>query len=330
MFVDALLILGLALAGSQGPHTDATRQTRLRYTVQIQSAPATQRERLRETYEALKAKGHLVYCRDAWIHERAYVRLRVGLFTSSEEAGRYGETIHEQEGFDYFVARANLSIESFGTAFDVITTANDIWFRSDTCLRPLYHFDTAEASMTCSGIAVSPTGRCIAFSCDNKIVKIDLQDDSITVLKTGHCDDSLFNSVLAWSPDGRHIAYLDAMGWELPTKLWIMQSDGNNDRRLVGDDTGQTRVKSLQWRPSGQEVFYVSGPAHGTVSAGGSLCGVGLGGRGRVVVPACAAERTEVCSEFRIVGNEIHYQLAHFDAQCQVRQHTAHKTAIPR
>ena len=55
MFVDALLILGLA--GSQGPHTDATTETRLRYTVQIQSAPATQRERLRETYEALKAKG---------------------------------------------------------------------------------------------------------------------------------------------------------------------------------------------------------------------------------------------------------------------------------
>lgn len=330
MFVEALLILGLALAGSQGPHTDVTRETRLRYTVQIQSAPATQTDRLHETYEALKAKGHLVYCRNAWVHGRAYVRLRVGLFTSSEEAGRYGETIHEREGFDYFVAQANLPVESFCEAFDIITAPNDIWFRSDTCLRPLYHFDTAEASLTCSGIAISSTGRCIAFCCDNKIVKIDLQDDSITVLKTGPCDDSLFSSMLAWSPDGRHIAYLDAVGWELPTKLWIMQSDGNDDRRLVGDDTGQTRVKSLQWHPCGQEVFYVCGPAHGTVSAGGSLCGVDLCGRGRVVVPACAAERTEVCSEFRIVGNEIHYQLAHFDAHYQVRQHTAHKTAIPR
>jgi len=254
VFVDALVILGLALARSQGPHTDATRETRLRYTVQIQSAPAAQRDRLHETYEALKAKGHLVYCRDAWVHGRAYVQLQVGLFPSSEEAGRYGETIRDCEGFDCFVARANLPVESFGMAFDIIAAANDIWFRSDTCLRPLYHFDTAEASTTCSGIAISPTGRCIAFSCDNKIVKLDLQVGSTTVLKTGPCDDSLFNSVLAWSPDGRHIAYLDAVWWELPTKLWITQSD----------------------------------------------------------------------------GNEIHYQLAHFDAQCQVRQYTAHKTAIPR
>ncbi len=330
MFVDVLLILGLTLAGSQGPDADVADETRSRYTVQIQSAPVAQRDRLLETYAALKTKGHLVYCREAYVHERVCVRLRVGLFASPDEARRYAEAIREWEGFDYYIARTSLPVESFGTAFDIITTPNDIWFRSDTCLRPLYHFDTAEASMTCSGIAISPTGRCIAFSSDNKIVKIDLQDDSITVLKTGPRDNSLFNSMLAWSPDGRHIAYLDAVGWELPTKLWIMQSDGTNDRRLVGDDTGQTRVKSLQWRPSGQEVFYVCGPAHGTVSAGGSLCGVALCGRGRVVVPACAAERTEVCSEFRIVGNEIHCQLAHFDAQCQVRRYTVYQTAIPR
>jgi hypothetical protein len=112
-------------------------------------------------------------------------------------------------------------------AFDIIAAANDIWFRSDTCLRPLYHFDTAEASTTCSGIAISPTGRCIAFSCDNKIVKIDLQVVSTTVLKTGPCDDSLFNSVLAWSPDWTAHRISRRRGWELPTKLWIMQSDGN-------------------------------------------------------------------------------------------------------
>ena len=330
VLADALLILGLILAGGQWPHASATEPVDAGYTVQIQAAPAVARSRLLQTYEDLKTKGYLVCCRDAHVNDRAYVRLRTGLFKTRNEARRHAEAIHKSEGFDYFVTPTRLPVDSFGDLFDIVTTPNDIWFRSATSLRPLYHFDTARDAASCRGARICPAGRHIAFSCHNQLVRIDLRDDSIHVLKQGEGEDALFNSVLAWSPDGRHIAYLDRAEWELPTRLWIMQSDGSRDRCLAGDDTGQTRVKSLQWHPSGSEVLYVSGPAHGTVSVGGSLCRVDLDGRREVVVPSDRRERTEVCSAFRIVGNEVQYRLAHFDEDHQIRQYSTRTLLLDR
>lgn len=330
VFADALLILCLVWAGSQKTALRAPDNVAPYYTVQIQSVPSAKRDRLLATYESLKAKGHLAYCRDACVNGRAFIRLRVGLFRNHTTAQTYGQAMHECDGFDYFVTRADLPVETFGDAFEIVTTPNDIWFRSDASLRPLYHFDTSEAAATCSGAKIDPKGRAIAFACDNQIVRIDLRDGSAIVLKQGQREDALFNSVLAWSPDGQRIAYLDTVGWEQPTKLWAMQSDGRRDRCLVADETQQTRVKSFRWHPSGNELFYVSGPAHGTVSVGGSLCRVDLQGNHRVVVPACESRRTEVYSEFHVAGDEIRYQLAHFDTDYQVRYYTPHAVLVDR
>lgn len=330
VIADALLILGLILAGVQGLDACATEPAGAGYTVQIQAAPAVARSRLLQTYEYLKAKGYLVYCRDAHVNDRAYVRLRIGLFKTRDEARRHAEAIHKSEGFDYFVTPTRLPLDSFGDLFDIVTTPNDIWFRSATSLRPLYHFETARGAASCRGARICPVGRHIVFSCHNQLVRIDLHDDSIHVLKQGEGEDALFNSVLAWSPDGRHIAYLDRAEWELPTKLWIMRSDGSLDRCMAGDDTGQTRVKSLQWHPFGSEVLYVSGPAHGTVSVGGSLCRMDLDGRPEVVVPSDRRERTEVCSAFHIVGNEVQYRLAHFDEDYQIQRYSTRTLLLDR
>jgi len=298
------------------------------YTVQLLSAPAARKARVLRAYEALKAKGHLVYCRRAYVHERAYIRLRTGLFTDRDLARGHAEMLRATEGFDGFVARAGLAVASFGGAFDIITTPNDIWFRSETALRALYHFDKTEKAATCSAVAICPAGRAIAFSCDNQIVRIDLQSGAVTVLKQGRSEDALFDSLLAWSPDGQYIAYLDRAGWELPTKLWIMRSDGSHDRLLAGDATGQTRIKSLHWHPNKDKLFYVSGPTYGTVSVGGSLYKVDLHGGRETVVPACPTERTEVCREFRIVGAEILYRLAHFDADYVELEYTMQKIPL--
>lgn len=300
------------------------------YTVQILSVPAAGRSRVLEIYEALKAKGHLVYCRNAYVHERIYVRLRAGAFKDRQEAHAYAETLREQEGFDGFVAQANLSVESFGQAFDIVATPNDIWFQSDTSLRLLYHFGAAEAAATRTAVRICPAGRDIVFSHDNKILKVNVQTAAVTVLKQGQGEEALFESLLAFSPDGRHIAYLDKAGWELPTSLWVMRSDGSEDRRLVGDATGRTRVKGLQWHPHKDELFYVSGLTYGTVSVGGSLYRVDLGGRKELLVSACTTERTEVCSDFHIADGQVHYRLAHFDADYQVKAYTAHQIPIAR
>lgn len=330
MRVVSFLILCLILAGSQGTPGRIPDDVTPYYTVQIQAVPQARRDGLLATYEALKAKGYFVYSRDAHVNGQPYVRLRVGLLKDRNLAQTYGQAIREQEGFDHFVARADLLVETFGHAFDIITTPNDIWFRSDTSVRPLYHFDTAEAAASCSEVKVNPQGQAIAFACENQIIKIDLRNGSAIVLKQGQREDALFNSTLAWSPDGRYIAYLDTAGWEQPTKLWTMQSDGQHDRCLVADETGQMRVKSLHWHPSRNEIFYVSGPTHGTVSVGGSLRRVDLSGNRQVVVPAHGSQRTEVCSEFHIIGNEIRYRLAHFDPNYQSQKYTTHAIPVDR
>lgn len=317
-----------ALVGAQRPDARAGADTCPYYTVQLQAAPADRRDRVFQAYDNLKAKGYLVYCRSAYVHEQAYIRLRTGYFNDRDQAQVHAEALRVSEGFDGFVVRANLRVASFGDAFDIITTPNDIWFRSEAALRLLYHFETIEMATTCSAVAICPAGQSIALACDNNILRIDLPSGDVTVLKQGPSEDALFESTLAWSPDGRYIAYLDKAGWEVPTSLWVMRCDGDNDRLLVGDATGRTRVKSLQWHPHKDELFYVSGPTHGTISVGGSLVRVDLYGRRETVVPACPTERTELCSTFRIVGDEVHYRLAHFDADYLEIEYTPQKILL--
>jgi len=325
------LIAGLcpAVGDVRGPKADGEGRAGSYYTVQLQAGPAARRSQILRTYEALKAKGYLVYCRDAYVHDHLYVRLRAGCFQDREKARVYADALREKENFDGFVAQSRCSVASFGEAFDIVTTPNDIWFRSSTDLRPLYHFDTVEAATTCSAVAIGPAGREIAFSCDNKILKIDLKTGTAVVLKEGRSEGVLFRCLLAWSPDGQHIAYLDRVGWELPTSLWVMRSDGEDDRLLVADPTGQTRVKSFRWHPEDAELFYVSGPRHGTISVGGSLYRVGLDGDKGLLVPAGKAERMEVCRRFDIAAGRIHYRRAHFDPDYQVKRYTVHTTPLP-
>lgn len=325
------LLAGLypAAADVRGPNARGQDGTGSYYTIQLQAAPAARRSQILQTYEALKAKGYLVYCRDVYVQERLYIRLRAGCFRDREEARAYAAALREKEGFHGFVAQSRLSVASFGEAFDIVTTPNDIWFRSPTALRPLYHFDTTEAAATCSAVAIGPAGREIAFSCDNKILKIDVKTGTTTLLKEGHSDGVLFRCLLAWSPDGQHIAYLDRVGWELPTSLWVMGPDGEDDRLLVDDPTGKTCVKSFRWHPEDAELFYVSGPRHGTISVGGSLYRVGLDGDKELLVPAGKAERTEVCRRFHIAAGQIHYRRAHFDLDHQVKRYTVHTTSLP-
>ncbi len=305
------------LVGAQGPDVSDAAEAGRRYTVQIQSVPPARIDHALRTYEDLKAKGHLVYYGHAYVHERVYIRLRAGFFGDRDAAEAYADTLRQKEGFDGFVTQANLAVASFGEAFDIVTTSNDLWLLARGSVRLLYHFDSIEAAATCSAVAICPAGRTVAFACDNRILRIDLDSSAATTLAKGQSEAALFRCALAWSPDGRQIAYLDRVGWELPTRLWIMRSDGDANRCLAGDNTGRTRVKSFRWHPYRDELFYVSGPTHGTVSVGGSLNRVNLQGRRQLVASACVAGRTEVCPQFHIAGGEIHYRIAHFDPDYQ-------------
>jgi len=290
------------------------------YTIQILSASAARRDEVRAICEMLRRKGYLAYCAEARVRGKRHIRLRLGAFSTRAAAQAYATDITLKEGFDYFVVRANVFVDSFGDAFEVITTPGGIWLKSATTTKPLYRFY--------SPARISPTGKAIAFYHDNKIIKIDLPDGSASVLREGRREEELFQALVRFSPDGQYVAYLDRVGWELTTKLWVMRADGSDSRCLVGDETGTTKVKSFLWHPQANRLLYVAGPTHGTVSVGGDLCSVDLIGHRRTLVKAQPTEGVEVAGDLWIADGRLCYRLAHFDADAQVCRYTEHDLPI--
>ena len=56
------------------------------------------------------------------------------------------------------------------------------------------------------------------------------------------------------------------------------------------------------------------GPTYGTISVGGDLRATDLAGRREVLVATDPHGDSEVARDFRIVGDRLHYRIAHFDA----------------
>lgn len=305
-----------------------TEDAKRHYTIQIQSAPAERRDIVRKTCRTLQEQGHIAYCQEAFVDGQRRVRLRLGAFATRAEAQDYAREFARQEACDYFVVPGDVYVDSFDNAFDVVTTPGGIWLKSADRTELLYRFGSPGRPGEFSPARISPTGQALAFYADSKIVKVDLTDRSSSILRDDEGRQTLFNVAVRWSPDGRHLAYLDRVGWEQPTKLWVVQDDGRNHRCLVGDDLGATAVKSFQWHPHNNHLFYVAGPAHGTVSVGGDLCGVDLAGGSVVLVPATPHHAREVACDFRIVGSQLHYRLAHFNETGRVDHYTWHTLPI--
>ena len=298
------------------------------YTVQILSVSAERRPVLLATCESLKEKGYLVYYCRKRIGGRQYLRLRTGVFTNPSEARAYAEEFRKKEGFDYFIAEADGSIDYFRNRFCVFTTPSGIWLKSTTRVRELYKPADGELDTEHTAARISPDGLAVAFYESQRIVKVEISTGKAHTLRQADHEDELLNSIIRWSSDGRHIAYLDAVEWERPTRLWIMRSDGTDNRCLVADDTSKIRVKSFLWHPRRNRIFYVAGPTHGTVSVGGSLCCADLNGTRRRIVAAGLAEATEVCSDFAITEDTLCYRVAHFNAESRVHEYTHHRLSL--
>ena len=300
------------------------------YTVQVLAAPAENEQAMRDTYESLRDGGRLVYYTPARVGERRYLRLRTGLFASRTQAQARARQIKKENGFDGFVARAGVFVDSLDRGFQVITTPSGIWRKIGLSATELYHFPSCSSAAPDCPARISPAGTHIAFYHDNKIMTINLSTARATTLREGTHPDELLHSVVRWSPDGRHLAYLDAVAWELPTRLWVMRADGTNNRCLVRDETGQSKVKSFLWHPRENKLFYVAGLTHGTVSVGGSLYCTDLAGDRKEIAPARIENGEEVFREFRIADGTLYYKIARFDEDRQEKQYTLRTLDIGR
>jgi len=328
--ISCLAAVATASASAQEAARFPTDEVREYYTVQVLAAPAENERALLRTYRSLRNQGNLAYYGPAHVGERRYLRLRTGLFESRTQAQACAQRLAKKKGFNCFVARASVFVDSFDDRFQVVTTPSGIWRRAAGSAEELHSFQPLLEQAADCPARISPTGTHVAFYHDNKIMTIDLRTGRPTTLREGTRPDELLHSIVRWSPDGRHIAYLDAVAWELPTRLWVMGSDGTNNRCLVGDDSGQTKVKSFLWHPRENSLFYVAGPTHGTVSVGGSLCCTGLDGNRKKIVPARGANGEEVFREFRIADGSLYYKIARFDENRQEKQYTLRTLDISR
>lgn len=310
----AATIQTIVFALSAIPHFPAERADTW-YTVQVLATSPENRPALLSIYESLREKGHLVYHGPTHVGGRPYLRLHAGIFDEWDQARAYAREIRKTWGFDGFVAKTEVGVARCEDRFRIVTTPSGIWLATAASAKLLYAPADGSIDMEHTAPQISPDGAAIVFYADHRIVRMTLDTGAIQILRQGSPDgEELLSSVVRWSPDGRHLAYLDAVAWELPTRLWILPSDGRGNRCLFADETGQTKAKSFQWHPRENRIFCVIGPTHGTVSLGGSLYCVGLDGRRTTIVAADPAGGTEVLSEFRITRNLLQYRVARHDA----------------
>ncbi len=296
------------------PHFPAERADTW-YTVQVLATSPENRPALLSIYESLREEGHLVYHGPTRVGGRSYLRLRAGIFDERDQAQAYAREIRTTRRFDGFVAKAEVGVARCGDRFRLVTTPSGIWRATAASAKLLYAPADGSIDMEHTAPQISPDGAAIVFYADHRIVRVTLDTGVMQILRQGSPEgEELLNSVVRWSPDGRYLAYLDAVDWELPTKLWILRSDGSGHHCLFADETGQTKAKSFQWHPRANRVFCVIGPTHGTVSLGGSLCCIGLDGRRTKIVAADLAGGTEVLSEFRITRDLLQYRIVRHDA----------------
>lgn len=62
----------------------------------------------------------------------------------------------------------------------------------------------------------------------------------------------------AWSPDGKHIAFESDRGTSGRERIYVMNADGTDQRRLVGQGTGEFDNDDPAWSPDGRKLAFSS------------------------------------------------------------------------
>jgi Tol biopolymer transport system component len=77
-------------------------------------------------------------------------------------------------------------------------------------------------------------------------------------------------SGIAWSPDGRWIAYLQR---ETPAKpgsrseIWLVPAAGGTPRRAAVEAASHPLLSDIDWHPGGGKIFVTGGTGGGQVQA---------------------------------------------------------------
>ena len=108
----------------------------------------------------------------------------------------------------------------------------------------------------------SPDGKAIAFVGSEETSKKDVWLSQIYTMpaeggkprRLTSPEDRVLEAKIAWSPDGKHIAY-----YSMDNDLRLVPLDGGPSRVLLKSLEGRLRYFGLAWSPDGKELAYISG-----------------------------------------------------------------------
>ncbi len=118
--------------------------------------------------------------------------------------------------------------------------------------------------------AVSPDGARVAEACAGSLYLTDVSASKTITLSD---QVGIFVRPMAWSPDGRQLAYSVQPDASRIAELWLVNGDGSNARRLWQDE-GARAFDWLTWMPDGQTLLFIKNP--GGTSFGPAYAYVGI------------------------------------------------------
>lgn len=301
------------------------------YSIQVRAVPMAKKADGLATCRALRDKGYLAYSYKAEIDGKPWLRVAVGVFDSIDDAAAFGKSFSAKEKQDHFAAAAPVRVTA-GNGGDFVATPSALWTRQGGKAREVLAFDDpAPRGFAAPGgieLKPSPDGTAVAFQYGTRVYAAHLGDGDVKRLSGDRefHDEHIYGPDPHWSPSGRYVAFHDFLEFEVNTGLWVARADGSELRHLVNYE--QYAVRGFVWHPAEDRVFFVKSYSMGSVSVGGPIQSVDMGGIIRTVLDNDRKARQELAGPLRIEDGYLHYRKVQFDENYDKRTFTDERTLL--
>ena len=280
------------------------------YCIQVKSYPPSEYNDGLNLFKKLRDKGYLVYYYTQNIENKNWMRIRVGNFSSKQDAKEFGDKFAASEKLTYFVTQAeNIFVDGIAANQTVISTPSSRYMQMNGQLTEIYSiYDKIIEDGHLFGFyppLVSVNNEIVLFF-DAKVIKYNAIKNQTNILSEGH---RFYNSSPKMSSSGKYIAYLDNYGWGMPTSLRLINLKKNTDTTLV-DPRGpkNTQIKKFEWISGKDIILFIRGSAY--KSSGGELFYTDPDGNQNLVIRTEPKDSLEVV-DFFLRDNNVRVFFAH-------------------